>query len=67
LIFKGTARNFNPLMAMAGKITVAEVEELVPAGEIDPNQIHTPGIFVQRILKGEKYEKRIEQRTVRTK
>ena len=67
LIFKGTARNFNPLMAMAGKITVAEVEELVPTGELNPNQIHTPGIFVQRILKGEKYEKRIEQRTVRTK
>jgi 3-oxoacid CoA-transferase subunit A len=67
LIFKGTARNFNPLMAMAGKITVAEVEELVPAGELDPNQIHTPGIFVQRILQGEKYEKRIEQRTVRTR
>ena len=67
LIFKGTARNFNPLMAMAGKITVAEVEELVPSGELDPNQIHTPGIFVQRILQGEKYEKRIEQRTVRTK
>ena len=67
LIFKGTARNFNPLMAMAGKITVAEVEELVPAGELDPNQIHTPGIFVQRIFKGEKYEKRIEQRTVRIK
>ena len=65
LIFKGTARNFNPLMAMAGKITVAEVEELVPAGELDPNQIHTPGIFVQRIFQGEKYEKRIEQRTVR--
>ena len=67
LIFKGTARNFNPLMAMAGKITVAEVEELVPSGELDPNQIHTPGIFIQRILQGEKYEKRIEQRTVRTK
>ena len=67
LIFKGTARNFNPLMAMAGKITVAEVEELVPAGELDPNQIHTPGIFVQRILQGDKYEKRIEQRTIRTK
>tara|TARA_B100001758_G_scaffold245694_1_gene259213 strand:- start:15925 stop:16623 length:699 start_codon:yes stop_codon:yes gene_type:complete len=65
LIYKGTARNFNPLMAMAGKITVAEVEELVPAGELDPNQIHTPGIFVQRIFKGEKYEKRIEQRTIR--
>ena len=67
LIFKGTARNFNPLMAMAGKITVAEVEELVPAGELDPNQIHTPGIFVQRIFQGVNYEKRIEQRTVRTK
>ena len=67
LIYKGTARNFNPLMAMAGKITVAEVEELVPAGELDPNQIHTPGIFVQRIFQGEKYEKRIEQRTVRKK
>ena len=67
LIFKGTARNFNPLMAMAGKITVAEVEELVPAGELDPNQIHTPGIFVQRILQGKNYEKRIEQRTVRKK
>ena len=65
LIFKGTARNFNPLMAMAGKITVVEVEELVPAGELDPNQIHTPGIFVQRIFQGEKYEKRIEQRTTR--
>lgn len=67
LIYKGTARNFNPLMAMAGKITVAEVEELVPCGELDPNQIHTPGIFVQRILKGAKYEKRIEQLTVRKK
>jgi len=67
LVYKGTARNFNPLMAMAGKITVAEVEELVPAGELDPNQIHTPGIFVQRILQGDKYEKRIEQRTIRTK
>ena len=65
LIFKGTARNFNPMMAMAGKITVAEVEELVPAGTLDPNQIHTPGIFVQRIFQGEKFEKRIEQRTVR--
>ena len=65
LVFKGTARNFNPLMAMAGKITVAEVEELVPAGELDSNQIHTPGIFVQRILQGEKYEKRIEQKTTR--
>jgi len=67
LIFKGTARNFNPLMAMAGKITVAEVEELVSPGELDPNQIHTPGIFVQRILQGKNYEKRIEQRTVRKK
>ena len=67
LIFKGTARNFNPMMAMAGKITVAEVEELVPAGELDPNQIHTSGIFVQRIFQGKDYEKRIEQRTVRTK
>ena len=67
LIFKATARNFNPMMAMAGKITVAEVEELVPAGELDPNEIHTPGIFVQRIFQGEVYEKRIEQRTVRTK
>jgi len=67
LIFKGTARNFNPNMAMAGKITVAEVEELVPAGELDPNQIHTPGIFVQRIFQGVNYEKRIEQRTVRTR
>ena len=67
LIFKGTARNFNPLMAMAGKVTVAEVEELVPAGELDPNQIHTPGIFVQRIFQGKKYEKRIEQRTIRSK
>lgn len=67
LIFKGTARNFNPMMAMAGKITVAEVEELVPAGELDPAQIHTPGIFVQRIFQGKDYEKRIEQRTVRTR
>ena len=67
LIFKGTARNFNPLMAMAGKITVAEVEELVPVGKLDPNQIHTPGIFVQRIFEGDYYEKRIEQRTVRKK
>lgn len=65
LIFKGTARNFNPMMAMAGKITVAEVEELVPAGQLDPNEIHTPGIFVQRIFEGKNYEKRIEQRTVR--
>ena len=67
LIFKATARNFNPMMAMAGKITIAEVEELVPAGELDPNEIHTPGIFVQRIFKGESFEKRIEQRTVRAK
>ncbi|MEJ6583813.1 MAG: CoA transferase subunit A [Crocinitomicaceae bacterium] len=67
LIYKATARNFNPMMAMAGKITIAEVEELVPAGELNPNEIHTPGIFVQRIFQGEKYEKRIEQRTVRAK
>ena len=67
LIYKATARNFNPLMAMAGKITVAEVEELVPAGGLDPNHIHTPGIFVQRIFQGTNYEKRIEQRTVRQK
>ena len=67
LIYKGTARNFNPMMAMAGKITVAEVENLVPAGELDPASIHTPGIFVQRIIQGSNYEKRIEQRTVRTK
>jgi 3-oxoacid CoA-transferase subunit A len=67
LIFKAAARNFNPLMAMAGKITIAEVEELVPAGSLDPNQIHTPGIFVQRIFQGEKFQKRIEQRTVRHK
>jgi 3-oxoacid CoA-transferase subunit A len=67
LIFKGTARNFNPLMAMAGKITIAEVEELVEPGELDPNFIHTPGIFVQRIIQGSNYEKRIEQRTVRSK
>ncbi|MGY6523591.1 MAG: CoA transferase subunit A [Mongoliitalea sp.] len=65
LIFKGTARNFNPMMAAAGKITIAEVEELVPAGELDPNQIHTPGIYVQRIFQGVNYEKRIEQRTIR--
>ncbi|MCH2489953.1 MAG: CoA transferase subunit A [Flavobacteriales bacterium] len=67
LIFKGTARNFNPNMCGAATITVAEVEELVPAGELDPNEIHIPGIFVQRIFQGERYEKRIEQRTVRTK
>jgi 3-oxoacid CoA-transferase subunit A len=65
LIYKETARNFNPMMAMAGKITIAEVEELVDAGELDPNNIHTPGIYVHRIFQGEKYEKRIEQRTVR--
>lgn len=64
LVYKGTARNFNPMMATAGKITIAEVEELVPAGELDPNFIHTPGIFVQHIFQGEKYEKRIEKRTV---
>lgn len=67
LIFKGTARNFNPVMCGAAKITVAEVEELVPAGKLDPNQIHVPGIFVQRIFQGEKFEKRIEQRTIRQK
>jgi 3-oxoacid CoA-transferase subunit A len=66
LIYKGTARNFNPMMAAAGKITIAEVEELVPVGGLDPNQIHTPGIYVQRIFQGHHYEKRIEQRTVRT-
>ena len=65
LVFKGTARNFNPMMAMAGKVTIAEVEELVEPGELDPNFIHTPGIFVQRIFQGTDYEKRIEQRTVR--
>ncbi|MEO6893723.1 MAG: CoA transferase subunit A [Ginsengibacter sp.] len=65
LIYKETARNFNPLMAMAGRITIAEVEELVEVGELDPNQIHTPGIYVHRIFKGGFYEKRIEQRTIR--
>ena len=65
LIFKGTARNFNPCMCGAAKITVAEVEELVPVGSLDPNQIHIPGIFVKRIFQGTQYEKRIEQRTVR--
>jgi len=65
LIYKATAKNFNPVMAMAGKITVAEVEELLPVGVLDPNQIHTPGIFVQRIFQGKTFEKRIEQRTVR--
>ncbi len=65
LVYKGTARNFNPMMATAGKITIAEVEELVEPGELDPNMIHTPGIYVQRIFKGVNYEKRIEQRTIR--
>lgn len=65
LIFKGTARNFNPMMAQAGKITVAEVEEMVEVGELDPNNIHVPGVYVQRIFVGTNYEKRIEQRTVR--
>jgi 3-oxoacid CoA-transferase subunit A len=64
-VYKAAARNFNPLMAMAGKITIAEVEELLPAGALDPNEIHTPGIFVQRIFQGKEFEKRIEQRTVR--
>jgi len=67
LVYRSTARNFNPMMAMAGKITIAEVEELVPAGTLDPDQIRTPGIYVHRIFQGEKYEKRIEQRTVRKK
>jgi 3-oxoacid CoA-transferase subunit A len=67
LIFKGTARNFNPMMAAAGKITIAEVEELVPVGELDPNHIHTPGIYVKRIFQGKNYEKRIEQRTISKK
>lgn len=67
LIFKATSRNFNPLMAMAGKITIAEVEELVPSGELDPNSIHVPGIYVHRIFQGTNYEKRIEQRTVQPK
>ena len=66
LVFRATARNFNPMMAMAGKITIAEVEELVQPGELDPNMIHTPGIYVHRIFQGKDYEKRIEQRTVRT-
>ncbi len=65
LIYKETARNFNAVMALAGKITIAEVEELVPAGQLDPNQIHTPGIYVHRIFQGTNYEKRIEQLTVR--
>lgn len=67
LIFRSTARNFNPVMAMAGKITIAEVEELVEVGELNPDEIHTPGIYVHRIFQGEHYEKRIEQRTVRPK
>ena len=67
LIYRATARNFNPMMAAAGKITIAEVEELVPAGELEPNDIHTPGIFVQRIFQGTNYEKRIEQRTIRAR
>ena len=65
LVYRMTARNFNPMMATAGKITIAEVEELVPTGTLDPDYIHTPGIFVQRIMQGAKYEKRIEKRTVR--
>lgn len=65
LVFRSTARNFNPVMAMAGKITIAEVEHLVEIGELDPDQIHTPGIYVHRIFQGENYEKRIEQRTIR--
>jgi len=65
LVYRGTAMNFNPMMAAAGRITIAEVEDLVPAGELDPNNIHTPGIYVQRIFRGEHYEKRIEQRTIR--
>jgi 3-oxoacid CoA-transferase subunit A len=65
LVYKETARNFNPMMAMAGTITIAEVEELVPAGQLDPDHIHTPGIYVHRIFQGRNYEKRIEQRTVR--
>ena len=67
LIYKNTARNFNPMMAMAGKITIAEVEILVPAGELDPDQVHTPGIYVHRVFQGAFYEKRIEQVTIRKK
>ncbi len=67
LVFKGTARNFNPMMAMAGKITIAEVEHLEQAGALDPNEIQVPGIYVHRIFQGTKYEKRIEQRTVQPK
>lgn len=65
LVYKATARNFNPLMAMAGRVTIAEVEELVPAGALDPDIIHTPGIFIHRIFQGKNYQKRIEQRTVK--
>ena len=65
LVYRTTARNFNPMMAMAGKVTIAEVEQLVEPGELDPDHIHTPGIFVHRIFQGKDYEKRIEQRTVR--
>ncbi len=67
LVFRGTARNFNPMMAAAGKVTIAEVEKLVIAGDLDPNGIHTPGIYVQRIFQGTDYEKRIEQRTIRAR
>jgi 3-oxoacid CoA-transferase subunit A len=67
LVYRKTARNFNPMMATAGAVTLAEVEQLVPVGELDPDQIHTPGIFVDRIFEGVRYEKRIEQRTVRQK
>jgi len=67
LVFRATARNFNPLMAMAGRITIAEVEELVPVGTLEPDLVHTPGIYVHRIFQGAQYEKRIEQRTVRTR
>ena len=65
LVYRKTARNFNPVCAMAGRITIAEVEEIVPVGSIDPDEVHTPGIFVQRLFKGKDYEKRIEKRTVR--
>lgn len=67
LVFRKTARNFNPMMATAGRITIAEVEQIVPAGELDPDEIHTPGVFVQRLVRGEAYQKRIEQRTVRSR
>lgn len=67
LVFRSTSRNFNPVMAMAGKITIAEVEELVEVGTLDPDHIHTPGVYVHRIFQGKNYEKRIEQRTVRSK